>query len=76
MRLRAVFADVLADLEFAELLDDVGADKHRDQQRGQGCEDRAKREVSEDPEGVKEREQLFVQQPVEQEDSGSVQVSG
>ena len=36
VRLRAVFADVLADLEFAQLLDDVGADEHRDQQRRAG----------------------------------------
>ena len=33
VRLRAVFADVLADLEFAQLLDDVRADEQRDEQR-------------------------------------------
>ena len=42
----------------------------------QGGEDGAKREIAEDPEGVKEREQLFVQQPVKQVDSGSVRDSG
>ncbi len=35
VRLRAVFADVLADLEFAQLLDDVRADEHGDEQRGE-----------------------------------------
>ena len=69
VRLRAVFADVLADLEFAQLLDDVGADEECDQQRGKRGKDGAKSEVAEDAEGVKEREQLFVEQPVEQEDS-------
>ena len=33
VRLRPVFADVLADLEFAQLLDDVRADEQRNQQR-------------------------------------------
>ena len=69
MRLRAVFADVLADLEFAQLLDDVGADEERDEQRGERRKGGAKSEIAEDPEGVKERKQLFVEQPVEQEDS-------
>ena len=69
VRLRAVFADVLADLEFAQLLDHVGADEHGDQQRRERGKDGAKREIAEDPEGVKEREQLFVKQPVKQEAS-------
>ena len=41
VRLRPVFADVLADLEFAQLLDDVGADEHRNQQRSKRRKDRA-----------------------------------
>ena len=44
--------------------------KMRDQQRGERRKDCAESEIAEDPEGVKEREQLFVEQPVEQEDSG------
>ena len=71
VRLRAVFADVLADLEFAQLLDDVGPDEQRDQQRGEGGEGGAKREIAEDPERVKEREELFVEQPVKQVASGA-----
>ncbi len=69
MRLGSVFADVLADLKFAELFNDVGADEEGDEercQRGEGCPER---EVAEDAEGMEEREQLFVEQPVEQEDS-------
>ena len=66
MRLGAVFADILADLEFAEFLDDVGPDEHGDEQGGERCEDGAKGEITEDPEWVEEREQLFVEQPVEQ----------
>ena len=31
MRLGAVFANILADLEFAEFLDDVGPDEHGDE---------------------------------------------
>ena len=71
VRLRAVFADVLADLEFAELLDDVGADEECDEEGGKGCKNGAKREVTEDAEGMEEREQLFVEQPVEQVDSNA-----
>ena len=66
MRLGAVFADVLADLEFAQLLDDVRADEQRDQQRRERGEGRAKREIAEDAERVKERKQLLVEQPVKQ----------
>ena len=70
VRLGPVFADVLADLELTQLLNDVGPDEQGDQQRGERGEGGAEREIAEDPEGVKEREQLFVEQPVEQEDSG------
>ena len=41
VRLGPVFADVLADLEFAQLLDDVGPDEQRDQQRGERRKDGA-----------------------------------
>ena len=42
--LRALFADVLADLELAQPLNDVWADEQADQQRRQAREDGAKRE--------------------------------
>ena len=45
---------------------------NRDQQRGERRKNSAKREIAKDPEGMKEREQLFVEQPVKQENSGSV----
>ena len=66
VRLRPVFADVLADLELAQLLNHLGPDEERDQQRRERGKGRAKREVAEDPERVKERKQLFVEQPVKQ----------
>ncbi len=66
VRLGAVFADVLADLEFAQLLDDVRADEQRDEQRGERREGGAEREIAKDAEGVKERKELFVEQPVKQ----------
>ncbi len=69
--LRPVFADVLADLKFAQLLDDVGADEQGDQQRRERRKGGAEREIAKDPERVKEREQLFVEQPVKQEDSNA-----
>ena len=59
MRLGAVFADVLANLELAQLLNDVGPDEQRDQQRREGGESGAKRQIAEDAEGVKERETAF-----------------
>ena len=66
MRLRPVFADELADLELAQLLNDPGADEQRDEQRRERGKCSAESEVAEDPEGVKERKELFVEQPVEQ----------
>ena len=78
VRLGAVFADELADLELAQLLNDVGADEKRDHQRRERGEGGAKGEIAEDPEGVKERKELFVEQPVEQgaSDAGMRRVSG
>src|SRR5579859_393799 len=71
MRLGPVFADELSDLEFAQLLYDVGPDEHRDQQRGERRKDSAKRQIAKDPEGVKHRVQLLVKQPVKQENSNA-----
>ena len=45
--------------------------EHRNQERGERRKDGPKREIAEDPEGMKEREQLFVQQPVKQENSNA-----
>jgi hypothetical protein len=56
----------LADLELAQLLDHVGADKQSNQQGCTGGERRAKRQVAEYPERMKKRKQLLVEQPVKQ----------
>src|SRR5580698_9109261 len=76
VRLRAFFADVLADLKLAQLLNDVGADKQAYQQRRQRGEGGPEREIAKDAEWVKERKELFVEQPVEQEDSITRKDSG
>ena len=76
--LRPVLANKLADLELAQLLDHPGTDEQRDQQRRERGKGGAKGEVAEDPERVKERKQLFVEQPVKQVASraGMRRVSG
>ena len=55
VRLGAFFADVLADLEFAKFLDDVGPDEHSDEQGRERGEDSAEGEIAEDPEWMEER---------------------
>ena len=76
--LGAVFADVLADLEFAQLLNDVRADEERDEQRRERGKGGAKREIAKDTEWMEERKELFVQQPIKQGSSsarrGGIQV--
>lgn len=66
VRLGPIFTDKLADLELAQLLNDPGADEQSDEQRRERGKCRAESEIAEDPEGVKERKELFVEQPVEQ----------
>jgi hypothetical protein len=70
VRLGTVIADVLADLEFAQLLNHIRANEHGDQQRGKRRKYGAESKVAEYPERVEERKQLFVEQPVEQGNSG------
>ena len=66
MGLRAFLADVLAYLEFAQPLDNEGADEQADKQRREGCKDATKREIAEDAEDAKVGEKLLVKQPIEQ----------
>src|SRR3954462_13196339 len=69
VRLRAFFADVLADLEITELADDRRTDDQAHEQRRQRGERRAERQETEDAERRKEGaevENLFVEQPKEQ----------
>jgi len=66
VRLRPVFAHVLANLKLMQLLNHPGADEQRDQQSRQRGKSGPERKVAEDAERVKEREELFVEQPVKQ----------
>ena len=69
VRLRPVLSHKLPDLELPQLLNHPRADKQRDQQRRKRSKSSAKSQVAEDPERVKKRKQLFVQQPVKQASS-------
>ena len=66
VRLRSLFADVLADLKFAQPLNDVRTNQQPDQQCRQAGEDGAKRQITEDAKQAKVRKELLVQQPIEQ----------
>jgi hypothetical protein len=66
VRLGTVLADVLANLEFTQLLNDVWTDKEGDQQCRAGGKGGAKRDKAEDAKGVKVRIKLLIQQPVKQ----------
>ncbi len=68
--LRAVFADVLADLELAQLLDHIGTDEQRDHERSERGKGGAKRQIPEDAEGSEVREKLLIKEPVKQTSSG------
>ena len=56
----------LADLELAQLLNDVRPDQHADQQRRDAGKDRAKGQIPEDPEDPEVWKQLLIEQPIEQ----------
>ena len=64
VRLGAVFADVLADLKFAQLADQPGPQRDAQQQRRQAGERGPEGRVLEHPERRKVVEQLFEEQPV------------
>src|SRR5581483_10948370 len=60
------FADVLANLELAQLFDDIWSDNERDQQRRERSKCGAERQIPEDAEWSEVREKLLIQEPVEQ----------
>src|SRR6202012_216865 len=70
MRLRSLFADVLADLELAQFVDHVGTDEQRNQQRRQRRKRGTKGQIPKDTERAEIRKQLLIEQPVEQTSSG------
>ena len=72
MRLGPFFADELADLEFAQTVDDDGADDQCREQSGEAGKGCTKGQIAENAERRKIVEQLQVQQPVEQSASRTV----
>ena len=66
--LGAVFANVLADLEFTQAADHRRANDETDEQRGQAGEHRAEGQIAKDSEraDVKDEKTFLVQQPIEQ----------
>ena len=71
--LRAFFADVLPDLEFAQLADDGRTDDQSHEESGQAGESSAKGQETKDTEWRKERvlivqleKDLLIKQPIEQ----------
>ena len=62
----SVFADVLADLEFAQFFDHIRADEKSDQKRRAGRKGGAKREIAKNTKRMEERVELLIQQPVKQ----------
>jgi hypothetical protein len=77
MRLRSVFANILADLKLAQFLNDPGADEQSNHQSRAGGERRAKRQIPKDPERMKKRKKLLVKQPIKQvaSNDGSTKLS-
>ena len=72
MRLGTFFANELADLKFAQTVDDDRADDECGEKRGEAGERCTKRQVPKNTEWRKVMKQLQVQQPVEQSASVSV----
>src|ERR1700722_1387847 len=64
-----VFADVLADLKLAQLLNDERPDQQRDEHRGKTGKSSAKRQIPEDAEGPEVRKKFLIEQPVKKTSS-------
>src|SRR6266567_8594383 len=71
MRLGTFFADVLADLEFAQPVNHQGANDQSGKHCGQTGKRSAESEIPENAERRKIMKQFRIQQPVEQSASGS-----
>ncbi len=69
VRLRPVLADVLPDLELAQLINHKRPDKQRDQERRKRSKSRPKRDVAEDAERGEVGKELLIEQPVQQRGS-------
>ena len=69
----AVFADVLANLELAQLFNDEGPDQQGNEHRGQAGKRSTKRQIPKDAEGSEVRKKFLVQQPVKQTSSAPLE---
>ena len=69
--LGTVFADVLADLKFAQLLDDEGPDEEGDEHCGETGESGAERQIPEDAEGSEVGKKFLIKEPVKQTSSAT-----
>ncbi len=68
MGLGAILANVLANLKFAQPMNDGRTDDETDEQRSEAGESGAKRQIAKDSEraDMKDDESLLIQQPIEQ----------
>jgi hypothetical protein len=64
-----IFADVLADLKLAQLLDHERTDEQSDQHGGETGESGAKRQIPEDTEGSEVGKKFLIKEPVKQTSS-------
>ena len=71
MVLRTVFADVLTDLKFAQLLDDEGPDEEGNQHCRETGKSGPERQIPEDAEGSEVGEKFLIKEPVEQTSSAT-----
>ena len=71
MGLGAVFANVLADLEFTQAANDGRPDDQSDEECGEAGEGGAKRKIAEDSEraDMEDDKSFLIQQPIEQNSS-------
>jgi hypothetical protein len=71
MVLRTVFADVLADLKFAQLLNDEGPDEESNEHCSETGKSGSERQIPEDAEGSEVREKFLIKEPVKQTSSAT-----
>jgi hypothetical protein len=71
MVLGTVFADVLADLKFAQLLDNEWTDEEGDEHCGETGKSGPERQIPEDAEGSEVGKKLLIKEPVKQTSSAT-----
>ena len=71
MVFRTVLTDVLADLKFAQLLNDERPDEQSDEHRGETGKSSAKRQIPEDAEGSEVGKKFLIKEPIKQTSSAT-----